>query len=218
MRRLGIIGPGAGDSVPLIGAFERVCLNTGTPCSVHEVLRPEQVRDVDLLVLASARSFASLSMALADGMGEAIVGHIGAGKPLLGISVGMQVLFESAEGAPGAAGLGVLPGVARMLAPEADPISGARLRARQIGWNRLMIEPGRCPVLDAVGRAGTWAYFSHSLHVEPGDRSIVVATTDHGARPIVAAVRRDNVIGTQFRPDKSHRAGTRMLVAYVEQR
>lgn len=218
MRRLGIIGQGAGDAVPLVGALERVCLHASTPCSVQTVQHPEQVRDADLLVIASARSFASLSTALANGLGEAIAGHIAAGKPLLGISVGMQILFESAEGMPGASGLGVFSGVSKVLAPEVDPISGVRLRAPQIGWNRLMIEPRRCPVLDAVGRAGTWVYFAHGLHVEPGDRSIVVATTDHGSRPIVAAVRRDNVIGTQFRPDKSHRAGTRMLVAYVDQR
>lgn len=217
MRRLGIIGQGEDHGVPLVRALTRICLHSHASRKAESVQHPEQVRDCDLLVLSSTRTFASLCAALASGMGEEIRSHVAAGKPLLGICLGMQALFESFDGLPSTSGLGIFEGVSRTLAPDHDPINGMRTKVPQVGWNRLMIEPRRSAVLDAIGRPGSWMYFSHSLHSEPADRSIVVATTDHGPRPIVAAVCRDNVIATQFRPEKSHRAGTRMLVAFVEQ-
>ena len=140
------------------------------------------------------------------------------GQPFLGICVGMQMLFEGSDESPEVPGLGLLPGRIEWL-PEG-------VKRPQMQWNLLRSHGAgaRHPLLDGLDEA--WVYFVHSLSPVVGDRSagigdpsfdpeqVVIATTGYGG-PVVAAAARDNVWGTQFHPEKSARAGLRLLGNFV---
>jgi imidazole glycerol-phosphate synthase subunit HisH len=121
-------------------------------------------------------------------------------KPLLGICLGMQLLFEESE-EDNTACLGLIPGKVRKLDPAPNrPVP-------HMGWSRLETRP------DAPGLAtGDYVYFAHSFACDDGPHSIAV--TDYG-RPVAAAVRRENVLGAQFHPERSSAAGARFLKAFL---
>jgi glutamine amidotransferase len=121
-------------------------------------------------------------------------------QPLLGICLGMQLLFEESE-EDGARCLGLVPGKVRSLEPAPDrPVP-------HMGWSRLETR-GEAPGLET----GDYVYFAHSFACDDGPHSI--ATADYG-RPIAAAVRRENVLGAQFHPERSSAAGARFLKAFL---
>ncbi len=131
-----------------------------------------------------------------SGLDEAIRARVAAGRPVLGICVGMQLLFGASE--EGGSGLALLPGPVR------------RIRARRVphmGWNDLSL-PRPSLLLD--GLDGEDVYFAHSFAVEPDDGDDVAAVADHDGR-IVAAVEHGAVAGVQFHPERSARAGARLL-------
>ncbi|MGC8839468.1 MAG: imidazole glycerol phosphate synthase subunit HisH [Anaerolineae bacterium] len=135
---------------------------------------------------------------------------VAAGKPFLGICVGMQVLFEESEEMGHHRGLGLLPGRVRRFA---GPV-----RVPQIGWNQVF--PAREDPLLAGIQPGDWVYFAHSYYVAPADRSVVLAETEYGIR-YPSAVGRGRLYGIQFHPEKSQAAGLRVLgnfIALVEGR
>jgi glutamine amidotransferase len=132
------------------------------------------------------------------GMDRAIRRTIAAGRPFLGICVGMQVLFDSSDEYGGALGLGILPGTVRRF-------TGAP-RVPHMGWNELGIERPH-PFVDGLA-SGAWAYFLHSYRVEESEAT--VASCDYGGR-FAAVVARDNVMATQFHPEKSRATGARLL-------
>ena len=121
-------------------------------------------------------------------------------QPLLGICLGMQLLFEASE-EDGAACLGLIPGRVRRL----NPAPGRPVP--HMGWSRLETR-GDAPGLTT----GDYAYFAHSFACDDGPCSIAV--TDYG-RPVPAAVRRGNVLGAQFHPERSSAAGARFLQAFL---
>ena len=126
-------------------------------------------------------------------------------RPLLGVCVGMQILYKDSEEDPGAPGLGVLPGRVRRL-PPGQPVP-------HMGWNTITAVRD-----DAIlgGVAGEQVYFVHSFYAEPSDDAHVVATCDYGlAFPCVVRVGR--VIGTQFHPEKSASVGGRLLTNWVNE-
>ena len=135
---------------------------------------------------------------------------VAAGKPFLGICVGMQVLFEESEELGLHRGLGLLPGRVRRFA---GPV-----RVPQIGWNQVF--PVREDPLLAGIQPGDWVYFAHSYYAEPADRSLVLAETVY-ASPYPSAVGRGRLYGIQFHPEKSQAVGLRVLgnfIALVEGR
>jgi imidazole glycerol-phosphate synthase subunit HisH len=139
---------------------------------------------------------------------DAVLAHIGAGKPLLGICLGMQWLYESSEEAPDLPGLGLLAGSCRKLRP---PASAERIKVPHVGWNSL---DRRSDGPIAAGVApGAQVYFTHS-YVAPvtGD---TVAATEHG-EVFAAIVQRDQVSGVQFHPEKSGDVGLRILRNFLE--
>ncbi|MGH8900231.1 MAG: imidazole glycerol phosphate synthase subunit HisH [Egibacteraceae bacterium] len=124
-------------------------------------------------------------------------------RPLLGVCVGMQILYKGSEEDPDAVGLGLLPGRVRRL-PAGLPVP-------HMGWNTVSAVRD-----DAIlgGVAGEQVYFVHSFYAEPSDDAHVVATCDYGvAFPCV--VRVGNVVGTQFHPEKSAAVGGRLLANFV---
>ena len=142
--------------------------------------------------------------ALADtGLDTLAVEAADSGRPFLGICVGMQLLYEASEESPGVAGLGLMPGTVRWL-PET-------VKRPQMQWNILATKGADHPLLS--GLDGAWLYFVHSLAAEMSDD--VIATTDYGIE-VVAATARANVMATQFHPEKSARAGFRLLSNFVD--
>lgn len=126
--------------------------------------------------------------------------YLGSSRPLLGICLGMQVLFEASEEAPGVSGLGFLEGTVRRF-----PFS--KLPVPAIGWNKVSSREELIPDDESF-------YFVHSYYVEPKDPDVTVCETDYGLR-YCAAVRRKNVIATQFHPEKSGSAGIGFLERWV---
>lgn len=125
-------------------------------------------------------------------------------KPVMGVCVGMQILTEASDEGE-SEGLGWIPGRTRALA---DQRSSARLPLPHMGWND--VEPGSgCPLFKGL-EGDTRFYFLHSYYVEPASRDDAIAITGYGPR-FASAVRRQNVWGVQFHPEKSHRWGATLL-------
>jgi glutamine amidotransferase len=139
----------------------------------------------------------------AAGGAAAVAGWLEGGRPLLGICVGMQLLFEASEEGPVGDGLGVLPGKIRRLA---GPV-----KIPHIGWDEVTVRPGS-RLLAGLGD-GTRFYFVHSYAPE-ADGDAVAAVCDYGGR-FAAAVEQGNLFGTQFHPEKSGRAGLALLANFV---
>ena len=123
---------------------------------------------------------------------------------MLGICVGMQVLFQESEESPGAPGLGWIEGKVVRL-PDGVMIP-------QMGWNSLSIKR-RVDIFDGISE-GDMFYFVHSYYGQPRDKSVIAATTDHGVE-LAAAVHKDNLFATQFHPEKSGPKGLRILKNFV---
>jgi imidazole glycerol-phosphate synthase subunit HisH len=127
-------------------------------------------------------------------------------KPLLGICLGMQLLFDTSEEMGGAAGLGLIGG-------EVTRLHAGALRIPHIGWNEVRFErPSKLTA--TLPRAGCPFYHVHSFAARPRDPDTVIGTTEYGER-FATIVGRENVLGVQFHPEKSSRHGLRMLARFV---
>jgi len=148
---------------------------------------------------------ACLSGLASAGGAAAVAGWLEGGRPLLGICVGMQLLFEASEEGPVADGVGVVPGKIRRLTGQ--------VKIPHIGWDEVAVRPGS-RLFAGLGD-GTRFYFVHSYAPEP-DGEAVAAVCDYGGR-FAAAVEHGNLFGTQFHPEKSGRAGLALLANFVTQ-
>jgi glutamine amidotransferase len=168
---------------------------------------PEVVRRADRIVLPGVGAFpAAMSRLRATGLDLAVREAAGRGVPILGICLGHQLLFEMSEEFGATPGLALLPGKVVAL-----PRSG---RVPHMGWSPIRaLRPD--PLLGGLDGGG-WMYFVHSFVAlpEPADQ---LATVEFGGEHVCAAVRRANVYGVQFHPEKSGSAGTRVLVNFLEQ-
>ena len=191
--RIAVIDYGGGNVGSLLAALERrgaTFMLTGDP---------SVVRRAGAAMLPGDGAFGATMDALRErGLDSAVRETIGAGRPFLGLCVGLQVLFDSSDEYGGAAGLGVLPGEVRRFTRAP--------RVPHMGWNDLVIERTH-PFVDGLAD-GAWAYFLHSYRVEAADS--LVASCEYGER-FAAIVARDNVMATQFHPEKSRTAGGRLL-------
>jgi len=170
------------------------------------------LRGADKLVMPGQGAFGDCARALAQGLGEAVREHVAAGRPYLGICLGLQVLFARSEEAPGCTGLGLLEGEVVRLRGGVDPTTGTPLKIPHVGWN--VAEPaanGRGLLPEGPPRH---FYFVHSYVVAPRDARVVAATTEYGER-FVSAVAHGNVFACQFHPEKSQRAGLALLERFV---
>ncbi len=161
------------------------------------------------VVLPGVGAFGACARALrSSGLDEVAVRAVESGVPFLGICVGFQLLFAASEEDPGAEGLGVLDGTVRRLA------GGVKLP--QMQWNRAERVAGVASAMLAPFPEPPWFYFVHSYAPVPAGRAAgsVVATCDYGGR-VVAAVESGSCWATQFHPEKSGRAGLRLLEAFA---
>ncbi len=190
---IAVIDYGGGNVGSLLAALER----RNAAFTLTE--DPVDVGRANAAILPGDGAFGATIGALRDrGLDRAIRGTIDAGRPFLGICVGMQVLFDSSDEFGGADGLGILPGEVRRFADAP--------RIPHMGWNDLAIERTH-PFVAGVS-SGAWAYFLHSYRV--GATDALVASCDYGER-FAAIVARDNVMATQFHPEKSRTTGARLL-------
>ncbi len=134
-------------------------------------------------------------------------------RPMLGVCVGEQMLFEASEEAEDVRGLGLLPGnVVRFQLDGRLQDDGSRFKVPQMGWNRVR-QARPHAMWDGVAD-GAYFYFVHSYYVQPADSDLIAGETDYGA-PFCCAVARDNIFATQFHPEKSADAGLRLYRNFV---
>jgi cyclase len=180
-----------------------------------EVFTPEAAAELagaDGLIVPGVGHFEAT--AVLDGRWrDAILAHARAGKPLLGICLGLQFLFEGSTEAPGLPGLGLLPGRCGKLGPEWDPSvrlgpdGWAEYKVPHVGWNA--VNPTRASTILAGVAPGAQAYFTHSYAAPLGEAT--AATTSTGPNTFASVVERGAIFGLQFHPEKSADAGLAML-------
>ena len=160
------------------------------------------------LVLPGVGAFGDCVRSLErSGMREGVVEWARSGRPFFGICVGYQMLFDASEEAHDCPGLGIFAGTVRHF-PE-----GSGLKIPQIGWNTLHLTQRDTPLLAGVAEA-EYAYFVHSYYVVPRDPSLVALETTYGLT-FASAIVRGNLVATQFHPEKSQRAGLKLLQNFV---
>ncbi|MEB3294809.1 MAG: imidazole glycerol phosphate synthase subunit HisH [Synechococcales bacterium] len=133
---------------------------------------------------------------------------IAAGKPFLGICMGLQVLFEASDEGNDP-GLGVVPGRVRKFQPEPT------ITIPHMGWNRLHLQQPDFPLWEQIPEA-SWMYFVHSYYVDPEDAQVQAATITHGSQTVTAAIVQGNLMAVQFHPEKSSTAGMQLLANFVK--
>jgi imidazole glycerol-phosphate synthase subunit HisH len=160
----------------------------------------DEIRRASAVILPGVGAFPEAMRNLdRTGLGEVLIERAAAGVPLLGICLGMQLLFESSTEHEGAEGLGILPGAVTVLESPRLP---------HIGWNLVTFER-ESALTEGLGEAAAF-YHVHSFACRPSDASDVVGVSEYGER-FVSVVERDNVMAAQFHPEKSSKDGLRML-------
>lgn len=144
------------------------------------------------------------------GMAQALR-EVARSRPLLGICIGLQALYEHSEEDSGCAGLGLLPGTVRRFPGLA--VDGTRLKVPQIGWNQVA-QTRAHPLWEGIA-ADSWFYFVHSYFASPQPETLVAGISEYGGHPFAAAMAQGKVFATQFHPEKSHHAGLRLLANFV---
>ncbi|MGZ8391815.1 MAG: imidazole glycerol phosphate synthase subunit HisH [Gemmatimonadales bacterium] len=171
---------------------------------------PDEVRRADRVLVPGVGHFGQASRTLATtGLGEAVRDVAGAGRPVMGICLGLQLFFEMSEEAPEARGLGLLPGRVRRFSNG--------LHVPHVGWARVALtESGRSHAVlaPAFGDAAQFFYHVHSYYPTGLPEQAVLGTGDYGG-VFPTLVGRGTVIGAQFHPEKSQQAGIELLAAFA---
>jgi glutamine amidotransferase len=194
-------------------AFERAARESGHDQPILVTSDPDDVVKADRVVLPGVGAFADCRKGL-----DAIDGMIGAldqsvvknGRPFLGICVGMQLMAERGREYVVTPGLGWIAGEVDRIAPN-----DASLKVPHMGWNTLNVtKPHR--LLDGIptGPDGLHAYFVHSYELRPQQKADLVAQADYGGA-LTAIVGRDNMVGTQFHPEKSQKLGLALIANFL---
>jgi imidazole glycerol-phosphate synthase subunit HisH len=203
-QRVVVLDYGAGNLRSVVKAFEH------EGADVLVTSEAAEARGAERLVLPGQGHFGQCMVRLEQsGIGDAVREHVAGGRPFLGICVGMQLLFEGSDEAPGTPGLGFLPGRVERLRTE--------LPLPHVGWNgvEFTAAAGTDPLLAGVADGGLrYFYHVHSYAVQdaPPDEVLGVCTYEV---PFASIVGRDNVWGVQFHPEKSQEAGLRILANFA---
>ncbi|MGD1017437.1 MAG: imidazole glycerol phosphate synthase subunit HisH [Roseiarcus sp.] len=211
-----IVDYGSGNLHSARKAFERAAREAGLKREVKVTSRPEDVARAEHIVLPGVGAFADCRRGLdaVPGMVEALEEAVRRrGRPFLGICVGMQLMATRGLEHEVVGGLDWIRGDVAPIVPD---IPG--LKVPHMGWNTLTVKRAH-PVLTgiAVGENGLHAYFVHSFQLYPLDPEDVVAIADYGG-PVTAMVGRDNIVGTQFHPEKSQTLGLALIANFLQWR
>jgi glutamine amidotransferase len=200
LATIGLVDYGMGNRRSMQKSLERAGA-TVVLTGDHDALRA-----TDGLVVPGVGAFAAAMRALADrGLDELVRERAGAGVPVLGACLGMQLLFEHGAEFGGADGLGLLPG-------EVVPLDARGLKLPHIGWNE--VRWARPSILSAGLPDPTPFYHVHSFVPVPSDDDVALGISDYGSA-FASVVGRGNVYGTQFHPEKSSRDGIALLANFV---
>jgi glutamine amidotransferase len=209
-----IVDYGSGNLHSAAKAFERASRESGVGEDIVVSNDPDRVARADRVVLPGVGAFADCKRGLAavGGMIEALNDTVhGRGRPFFGICVGMQLMAERGREYEVIDGLGWIPGEVDRIEPN-DP----GLKIPHMGWNTLDVKRAH-PLLDgiALGPNGLHAYFVHSYELKPSRPGDLIAQTDYGG-PVTAIVGRDNMVGTQFHPEKSQKLGLALIANFLK--
>lgn len=211
--KVAVIDYGSGNLRSASKAFERAAIERDIDATITVTADPDEVSGADRIVLPGVGAFADCKQGLhgIDGMWQALQETVRTqGKPFLGICVGMQLMAQRGLEYGVTDGFGWIDGDVVAIKPE-DPA----LKIPHMGWNTLeTMRPH--PVLEGIdlGPTGLHAYFVHSYHLKTGRPEDLVATTDYGGA-VTALVARDNMVGTQFHPEKSQSLGLQLISNFL---
>lgn len=199
---IAVIDYGAGNLKSVKNALDHLGAANMRASTAKEILL------ADAVILPGVGEFGTAMAELERrGIKEAVIEAAGSGRPLLGICLGMQLLFEAGEESRGAKGLGILPGRVPRFPAEMG------LKIPHMGWNSVMpLKENR--LLDGLPE-GSYMYFVHSFYVKAAERADVSAISEYGLI-FDAAVERGNIFGCQFHPEKSGAAGLAILKNFIE--
>jgi imidazole glycerol-phosphate synthase subunit HisH len=207
-----IIDYGSGNLHSAAKAFERAAREHGAGEAVVVTSDPDVVRKAERIVLPGVGAFRDCRDGLkaVPGMWETVEEEVARGKPFYGICVGMQLLASRGLEHGETQGFGWIPGDVTLIKPK-DP----GLKIPHMGWNTLNRQRPHA-LLDGLdlGPEGLHGYFVHSYHMVTRDRADVVATTEYGG-PVSAFVARDNIVGSQFHPEKSQALGLALIANFL---
>lgn len=209
-----IVDYGSGNLRSAAKAFERAVSEAGLPAEVRVTSDPADIDRATHIVLPGVGAFADCRRGLdaLPGMVEALRRNVlDRGRPFLGICVGMQLLADIGREHGRHSGLGWIGGEVAELEPT-DP----SLKIPHMGWNELQLARRDHPLFAGI-ETGAHAYFVHSYGFVCRDAGDVLATVDYGG-PVAAVIGRDNVVGTQFHPEKSQAVGLRLIGNFLDWR
>lgn len=212
-QSVAIIDYGSGNLHSAAKAFERAATESGIASTIRVTSDTAVVRAADRIVLPGVGAFADCRRGLdaVPGMVEALEEVVrGKQRPFLGICVGMQLLASRGLEYTVTPGLGWIPGDVALIVPEDES-----LKIPHMGWNILHRQDDHA-LLDGIetGPEGLHAYFVHSYALTPERAEDVLALTEHGG-PVTAIVARDNIVGTQFHPEKSQKLGLKLIANFL---
>jgi len=177
------------------------------------VKNPDELAQATRIVLPGVGAFRDCAAALtATGMDEALRKKIAAGTPFLGICLGMQVLMDVSYEFGEYKGLGLIPGVVKKF-PDSHPARGFKIP--HMGWNDAILSSAETPHPVLAPLAGQQVYFVHSYYCAPENPAHILAACSYGDYPFAAAIGHDNILGVQFHPEKSQKAGLALLEAFL---
>lgn len=202
-RQVGLIDYGAGNMRSVYKALTYLGAN------VEIIQGPEKLKEFHSVVLPGVGAFGDCSTSLRNQeLFESVVDYTKLGRPFLGICVGYQILFEkSDEFNSSEPGLSLFRGTVDRFPQKAG------LKVPQIGWNQISFTENKSPLFKGIDD-GAYFYFVHSFHPVPQDPSIVSATTRYG-HSFASAIQKDNVMATQFHPEKSQKMGLHLLQNFL---
>jgi len=171
--------------------------------------KPVDIANCDKAVLPGVGAFDDAMEELKkQNLTAALTDFIKNGKTLLGICLGMQLLFDTSEEAKASKGLGILKGAVKKFEAKNN------LKVPHMGWNQLKLKASGCPLLKGITQ-NSFVYFCHSYYPQPKDKGVIASSTDYGI-DFASIVWQDNIYGAQFHPEKSQETGLKILKNFVD--
>ena len=214
---IAIVDYGAGNIRSVERAVHSACMAVGqSPDRVRFVSQPDELRSAERVLFPGQGAMHDCMASLKSSGLEAALHEAMQTKPFFGICVGQQMLFDRSEEGD-TPGLGIFPGQVVKFTAARGVVDqqGQPLKVPHMGWNQVQFTRPH-PITRGLedGTQGRWFYFVHSFHAEPSDGSDVLGQSDYGIR-FTCAVARDNIVATQFHPEKSAGSGLKLLENFL---